>query len=222
MKKIAIIPVKKNSGRVKNKNFKEFYCGKSLLEIKIEQCIQSNCFDDIYISSDNLEAKSISERYGIKFIARDKKYCLDETPWNEVLINIINQTNCDDNDLIFWIPVTTPLFSRFNDALMILESNQNHDSLMTVTKLKHYMLNSDFIPCNFQFGVWASYSQLIKPYYQMNCALWIAPKKKMISNRFQIGDVPFFMETKQLESIDIDEPEEFQLAQLLYEKNNAN
>ncbi len=84
------------------------------------------------------------------------------------------------------------------------------------------MLNNDFIPCNFHFGVWASYSQLIKPYYQMNCALWIAPKEKMIRNRFQTGDNPYFMVTPMLDSIDIDEPEEFELAQILFKKKYEN
>jgi N-acylneuraminate cytidylyltransferase len=221
MKKIAVIPVKSKSSRVVNKNFKEFFNGKSLLDIKLEQCIQSKVFDCIYISSDDKNCEEIAHKYGVKFLLRDIKYCLDETPWNEVLVSILNQTdNSSDDDLIAWIPVTTPLFSDFSGAFERLETNKHvNDSLMTVTEHKHYMLNSDFIPCNFQFGVWASYSQLIKPYYQMNCALWIAPKDKMIRNRFQTGDSPFFMVTPLLVSIDIDEPEEFELAQLLYEKN---
>lgn len=41
MKKIAIIPAKSNSSRIENKNFRPFYNGKSLLEIKVEQCIGS-------------------------------------------------------------------------------------------------------------------------------------------------------------------------------------
>ena len=34
---VAIIPIRKNSQRIKNKNFKKFFKNKSLLEIKIEQ-----------------------------------------------------------------------------------------------------------------------------------------------------------------------------------------
>ena len=34
---VAIIPIRKNSQRIKNKNFKNFYKGKSLLETKIQQ-----------------------------------------------------------------------------------------------------------------------------------------------------------------------------------------
>lgn len=223
MKKIAIIPAKSSSSRVKNKNFRPFHNEKSLLEIKIEQCIDSAAFDEIYISSDSHDCAKIADKHGATFIHRDSKYCLDSTPWSEVLVSILEQTNTDNNDLISWVPVTTPLFSDYSSALsLLLENNHTHDSLMTVTQHKHYMLNSDFIPCNFQFGVWASYSQLIKPYYQMNCALWIAPKGKMIRNRFQTGDAPYFMVTPMLDSIDIDEPEEFELAQILFKRKYEN
>ena len=180
-------------------------------------------FDDIYVSSDSSDCSEIVSKYGVKFIERDIKYCIDETPWSEVLIAILEQTDAEPEDLVAWIPVTTPLFSDYSGALsLLLENSKTHDSLMTVTQHKHYMLNSDFIPCNFQFGVWASYSQLIKPYYQMNCALWIAPKGKMIRNRFQTGDSPYFMVTPMLDSIDIDEPEEFELAQILFKRKYEN
>ncbi|WP_429147728.1 cytidylyltransferase domain-containing protein [Aeromonas rivipollensis] len=223
MKKIAIIPAKSSSSRVNNKNFRPFHGDKSLLEIKIEQCISSMAFDDIYVSSDSTDCSEIASKYGVRFIERDIKYCIDDTPWSEVLIAILEQTDAAPEDLVAWVPVTTPLFSDYSGALsLLLENSHTHDSLMTVTQHKHYMLNSDFIPCNFQFGVWASYSQLIKPYYQMNCALWMAPKGKMIRNRFQTGDAPYFMVTPMLDSIDIDEPEEFELAQILFKRKYEN
>lgn len=44
----------------------------------------------------------------------------------------------------------------------------------------------------------------------------------MIRNRFQTGDNPYFMVTPMLDSIDIDEPEEFELAQILFKKKYEN
>ena len=49
----AIIPVRKNSVRLRNKNFLPFYKKKSLLEIKIEQLKNVKFIDKIVISSDN-------------------------------------------------------------------------------------------------------------------------------------------------------------------------
>ena len=219
---VAVIPAKSNSSRVPNKNFREFHSGKSLLEIKIQQCIESDIFEEIYVSSDTLEAKSIAEKYGVAFVERDSKYCKDETPWNEVLTAVLNQIPVDGETFIAWSPLTSPLFRKYSEAVEVLGNNERFDSLMTVTELKHYFLNSDKLPMNFQYGVWASYSQKTRPIYQMNCALWLAKKKSMIQNRFQIGDKPFYMETSITDGIDIDTMEEFELAQYLYEKHNIN
>ena len=57
MKIVAVIPVKHTSERVKSKNFRPFYDGKSLLDIKIEQLMNTTNISDIYISSDSPDAK---------------------------------------------------------------------------------------------------------------------------------------------------------------------
>lgn len=213
----AIIPAKSQSSRVANKNFREFHEGLSLLEIKIDQCQQAGVFDAIYVSSDSERAAAIAEAYGVSFLPRDRRLCLDSTPWAEVLTGVLESVPLDDSALIAWSPVTSPVFDRYGDALEFLR-NSSGDSLMTVTRIQHYLLNSDFLPLNFQFGVWASYSQCLKPVYQMNCALWLATKGKMIRNRFQTGDSPVYLELPFAEGIDIDTPEEFELAQYLYAK----
>ena len=54
MKKIvAVIPVRKGSQRVLNKNFKLFYDNKSLLERKIEVLQKVESLDEIIIHSDS-------------------------------------------------------------------------------------------------------------------------------------------------------------------------
>ena len=58
---VAIIPVRKNSQRVKNKNFKKFYKNKSLLEIKISQLKKIREFDKIVICSDSKSRKYSKE-----------------------------------------------------------------------------------------------------------------------------------------------------------------
>ena len=49
----AVVPVRKNSERLKNKNFLKFYKGKSLLEIKIQQLKKIKYIDRIVVSSDS-------------------------------------------------------------------------------------------------------------------------------------------------------------------------
>lgn len=138
MKVVAVIPAKSNSSRVPNKNFREFYDEKSLLEIKIEQCLSSGIFSNIYVSSDSLDAEKIARDYGVNFIERDIKLCKDETPWSEVLTGVLKQVPVDDEAYIAWSPLTSPLFHRYQDAVAILNEKPEYDSVMTVTPMKHY------------------------------------------------------------------------------------
>lgn len=218
---IAIIPAKGRSTRVPNKNLRNFHQGQSLLDVKIEQCKAAKTFDAIYVSSDSEEARHAAQRHGVEFLLRDDRFCLDETPWNEVLAGILHQLPHNKDAWISLCPPTTPIFNGYGKAMETLREQSQYDSLMAVTRMQHYFLGPDMLPLNFQFGVWFSSSQNLRPIYQMNCALWIAKKGTMLTNRFQIGDHPYFMEISAIEGTDIDTLEEFELAQLIYSKRHG-
>ena len=70
---VAVIPIRKNSQRIKNKNFINFYKGKSLLEIKIEQLKKIKEIDQIVISSDSPKAEKIAKKHKIFFKGKFSK-----------------------------------------------------------------------------------------------------------------------------------------------------
>lgn len=216
MKCVAVIPAKARSTRVPNKNFRDFYKGQSLLEIKIAQCLASGVFEDVYVSSDSTEAQALAEKSGAKFLLREQHLCADETPWSEVLEGILNTVPIEANIYIGWCMATSPLFSRFKELVLELEKRPDKDSVVTVTPLKHYFLNADYIPINHQWGPWHSYSQGMRPIYQMNLACLLAKKSTMIANQYQIGNKPIFFNTSVFETIDIDTLEEYEIARMLY------
>jgi CMP-N-acetylneuraminic acid synthetase len=213
---VAVIAVKTNSTRVPNKNFRAFYNQQSLLEVKIHQCKSSGAFDGVYISSNSSQARDIAERLGCNFLLRDERLCQDETPWGQVLEGILNSVPVDGETYVAWCPVTSPLFGRYKDVISQLESDSVHDSLVTVTPVNHYFLNADHIPINHQWGAWHSYSQGMRPLYQMNLACIVAQKNTMIRNQYLIGNRPSFLNTSAVEGIDIDTLDEFEIAALLY------
>ena len=71
---VAVIPVRKNSKRLKNKNFLNFFRGKSLLELKIDQLKKVKLIDKIVVSSDSLKAKKIAKKHNVFFHNRKKYY----------------------------------------------------------------------------------------------------------------------------------------------------
>jgi CMP-N-acetylneuraminic acid synthetase len=218
MNAVAVVLAKGKSSRVPEKNIREFHKGRSLLEIKIDQCLKSGVFDSIYVSSDSEKVKTVTEHSGACFLERAACLCDDNTPFADVLTGILASVPVSQDCYIGWILPTSPLFHRYSDAVELMVHDENRDSVMTVTRKQHYFLNADYLPLNFQYGVWYSYSQNIRPIYQMTCAFWYAKKKDMLANRFPLGSRPAYLETSTIESVDIDTMEEFETAQILYGK----
>lgn len=221
MRIVAIIPAKGHSGRVPEKNFRPFYQGKSLLEIKVLQCQQSGVFDAIYISSDDERAMEVAGRLGAIFVPRNPRFCQDSTPWHEVLQGVLESVPEEDDVWIAWCPVTSPLFRRYGEVVRMLKEKQQEgaNSITTVTPLKHYYLNDNFIPLNHRWGAWHAYSQHIPPVYQLNLACTLAQKKEMLFCHYQIGSSPAFFQTEVWEGLDIDTMDEFELAQWYFERH---
>ena len=62
-KRVAIIPARGGSKRIPKKNIIDFL-GKPMIAHTIEAAINSNCFDDIIVSTDDTEIADVSARYG--------------------------------------------------------------------------------------------------------------------------------------------------------------
>ncbi len=70
---VAIIPARKNSQRIKNKNIKVFN-GKPIIYWAIKAAIRSNLFSEVYVSTDSKKIANLSKQYGAKVLyPRPKK-----------------------------------------------------------------------------------------------------------------------------------------------------
>ena len=62
---IAVIPARGGSKRIPGKNIKDF-CGRPMISYSIEVAKISGIFEDIIVSTDNIEIAKIAESYGAK------------------------------------------------------------------------------------------------------------------------------------------------------------
>ena len=65
MSSVAIITARGGSKRIPKKNIKEF-CGKPIIAYSIEAAIASGAFDEVMVSTDSEEIKTVAEQYGAK------------------------------------------------------------------------------------------------------------------------------------------------------------
>jgi len=212
-----IIPAKRYSTRVPDKNWRPFYQGNSLTDIKISQLLRCADAADIYLSADDADKKAIADNYGINFLLRSPEFASDNTPWPDSLQGIISQTDFSDEDDIAWVEVINPLFSDYR-ALFDKwhQVKDKHDSIVLAAPVNKFLMNGKGVPLNFQYGKWHAMSQHMEPLYAWDSAC-IMSKRNMLYFSYPIGRTPYVYATNE-QCIDIDTMDDFELAQYFYSK----
>ena len=217
---VAIIPIRKNSQRIKNKNFLNFFKGKSLLELKIEQLKKVKNIDEIVVSSDSELAKKISKRYDISFHAREKYFASSSCSGSKFFENL---ARCIDGDYLMYCPCTSPIIKQktYNLFLNKFESiKYKYDSLNTVSILKSFIWK-DNKSLNYNSIKAPNSQDLPNNYFSLTFGINIISRKNMIKFKNIVGKKPKFIVLNKLESTDINDKTDFKIAQMLYKKTFA-
>lgn len=209
----VVIPVKKSSTRVPDKNFRPFYKDESLLDIKLRQL--SACFDadDIYISSEDATVADLAKSRGIGFIGRERHLADNETPYAYVVSQVCAEVPGEDE--IAWCHVTDPLFDQYAACLNAWETGrEDHDSLVVVYPLRNYLLDANHKPMGFGFGPWHVRSQRLPQHYQLNFTFSILRRRTAL-DLGPIGADPYWFHAAN-RTVDIDDMDDFAIASAIY------
>lgn len=88
---LAIIPARGNSKRIPRKNIKPFH-GKPMIAWAIENALQSGMFDEVMVSTDDLEIATIAQQYGAKVpFMRSAKNSDDTATTKAVLLEVLEE-----------------------------------------------------------------------------------------------------------------------------------
>lgn len=226
--KISIyIPTRKGSERVKNKNTRTFAgIEGGILRLKLEQVLKVEGIDEIILSTNDPISIEIANRIGsdkIRVIERPEHLCLSST-LIEDLINYI--PTVIDNEHIFWINVTSPFvdtedYQRALDVYWKEVVKGEYDTLMSVTKIQQFLWDKDskdFLNHNRVEEKWPR-TQDLKPVYEINHAIYMGSAQDYLKFSDRIGDNPYLLELDKAKSVDIDWEDDFEIAEILFEKN---
>jgi CMP-N-acetylneuraminic acid synthetase len=137
-KLIAIIPVRKNSKGIINKNL--FKIGKySLLERTILIAKNSKFIDKVYVSTDCKKMFAISKKYGVNLKKlRSKKLSTTKALTIDVIKNVITEKNIKDSYILL-LQVTSPFrtLNMTNIFLKKFEKNNDANSSVSLTRFFH-------------------------------------------------------------------------------------
>ena len=212
----ALIPAKTGSIRVPDKNFREFFEGKCLVELLIDKLVKVLSPRDIYISCNDYSKKEMAERLGVQFHHREEYLTLNSTPYGDVVQKV--SLDLPDDDDIMWCHPTEPLFDEYGECLKIWNGldKAEYDSLVVCYPMRRHILDQNFKPIGFGFGPWHSVSQDLPLMYHVNFTLGILTRNWLRQCGYPIGRKPYWYEVNHM-CIDIDDMEDWEIAKIVYE-----
>lgn len=141
IKRVAIIPARGGSKRLPRKNIIQL-SGKPIIYWTIRAAIESNLFEDVFVSTEDKEITKISEKYNCKVLKRPKSLATDDATVVQVILNHFKDFSLMEKkyDHIYCLYPTAPLRNKLDliNIANIFEKKINVDSVIAVTNFSHY------------------------------------------------------------------------------------
>lgn len=207
MKTVAFIPIKMNNERLPGKNTKEFSNGRPLVSYILETLKHTNGIDEIYVYCSNPSIQKFIPE-GVKYLQRDEYLDKSTTSFNEVLKYFARDVEAD---IYLLTHATAPFISKdsFEKGIEAVKSG-NYDSALTVEKLQEFLWK-DGKPFNYNPSS-IPRTQDLEPYYTETCGMYIYTSDLIKNEGRRIGHRPFLVEVSKIEACDINNPDDFLLA----------
>lgn len=118
---LAIIPARKSSKRIKDKNIINFF-GDPIIGKTIKLIKKTNLFQKIIVTSDSKKILSISKKYGAEIYTRERRLAGDKVPVARVIKDILKNKNFTMNNVFYFYPTSVFIKKKYLlDCLKILK-----------------------------------------------------------------------------------------------------
>ena len=211
MKIVAVVPMKLNNRRLPQKNTKAFTNGKPLCHYVLSTLFNIKSIDEIYVYCSNQDIKEFIPE-GVQYLRRSSSLDQDTTKMNEVLKAFAEEVPAD----IYVMTHTTAPFIRAESIEKGLNAviSGEFDSSFAAKKLQDFLWK-DGVPFNYQLNN-IPRTQDLPVLYEETSGFYIYRKRIITELDRRIGESPFIVEVGEIESIDIDEKEDFVIADAIY------
>lgn len=224
MNAIAIITARGGSKRIPRKNVQEF-CGKPIIVYSIEAALASGIFEEVMVSTDDKEIAEIAVKAGAKVpFMRSSENAGDYASTDDVLMEVL----CAYRDLgrefdRFCCIYPTAPFVTAQKLVKAMELLDEADSVMPVVPFSFPPQRCMVLNGQGELVMkWPEHaktrSQDLEPYYH-DCGQFYCCKTNLFME-YKTTDLPHMvpMIMSELEVQDIDNPEDWEIAELKYKK----
>ena len=211
MKVVAVVPMKLNNRRLPQKNTKSFTNGKPLCQYILSTLLTVEGIDEVYVYCSNPQIQEFIPE-GVKYLKRSESLDQDTTSMTEVLTCFTNEVSAD---IYVMTHTTAPFISKesITKGLNAVKSGE-YDSSFAAKKLQDFLWK-DGVPFNYDLTN-IPRTQDLPALYEETSGFYIYQNEVMSNLHRRIGEKPFIVEVGEIESVDIDEPEDFMIADAIF------
>lgn len=209
MKITAIMPIKLKNERCPGKNTRMLGC-KPLLQYELDNLKATQLCDSINVYCSNGEVVPFLPD-GVTFIKRPEYLDLPTSNFTQIFSNFMKTV---DSDIYVYAHATAPFITvdTMKQCIQAVASGE-YDSAFCAIKLQDYLWKNGE-PLNFDASN-VPRTQDLDPIYQETSGVYVFKKEVFEKYKRRIGKNPFIKEVTFKESIDIDNPEDFDLADVM-------
>lgn len=214
MKTVLFVPIKLNNERAPGKNLKRFDDGTPLLQLTLLTALKAKemgCVDEVIVYCSKEEVKGYLLD-GVEFLKRPERLDSQETRCADIMESFLNDI---DADIYVMCHATSP-FLTAEHLVKCVEAVRSgeYDSAIAAKKMQNFIWYQNK-PLNFKLD-YTPRTQDMLPYYCEISSPYVFTKAVFEQFHGRTGENPYICECSEIEAIDIDYPEDFELANAVY------
>jgi regulator of RNase E activity RraA/molybdopterin-guanine dinucleotide biosynthesis protein A len=211
MKVVAFMPAKGNSARIENKNLR-LLDGKPLFLHTLEKLMGCDFIDEVYLDTESDEMIDLASDTGCRVLKRDPALASNATDGHQLFHNVVSRVEAD---LYVQVLCTSPFIepSTLRRGVEGLTANGSpYDSAVLVRRDKQYLWEQG----RPAYGVERIPNSVDLPDTVFETmGLYMVNREAAHALKRRIGNKPMLLEANPLEAVDVNWPEDLELANLI-------
>ena len=213
MKIVAVMPIKLFNERLPGKNIK-LLGDKPLIKYELENLIKTEMLDSINVYCSEESICNYLPK-GVNFLKRPQYLDLSTSNFSQIFEEFMKNV---DADIYVYAHATAPFITveTMKECISAVKSGK-YDSAFCAIKIQDYLWQ-DGSPLNFD-ATNIPRSQDLNVIYRETSGVYVFTKEVFIKQHRRIGLKPYIKEVSFKEAVDINNPEDFDLAKALLNIN---